>query len=173
MNASDLASYLGVAANQLYRWGYAGYLHPEYLINSDGKVCVYGSGDVLTATRMVRLTEAGLSSALAYRLVSGDRELTSVLIAEIDGATREPVLESTFHDEPAAECAVVDAMDLCVAVREIDPRDLWRELEALLAGEPRRLLAAVVALAAMVDIETPVSQLLAWTESLRDERGVA
>lgn len=165
MNVHDLAAMLGIAPKILYRWNRDGYLHPDHVITEVGKLCLYGSGDVWTATKMVPLVRVGLPAQIAYRVVAGDPELTAALLAEIDRVAREPVLEPVIRDEPAAERAAVDAMDLAVAVRDVDPRDLWPELEALLVGEPRRLLAAVVALAAMVPVETPVSELLAWTES--------
>lgn len=173
MKVPELAEMIGVTHQMLHRWNAAGYLHPETLINSDGKARVYGSGDIETAARMARLVKAGMPHGVAYRLVCGEPHLTGVLIAELDGVSREPILEPTSPDEPAAECAVVDAMDLCVAVRDLDPRDLWRELQALLVGEPWRLMCAVVALAAMVPADRPVRELLAWTESLHNEQEVA
>lgn len=164
MNSLDLAAALDTTPQALYRWNQAGYLHPEVTNTSDGRVIRYGSGDVQTATRMARLVNVGLPPRLAYRVVVGDRALTEALLAEIDGTTREPILEPMVRDEPAAERALVDAMDIAVAVRDVDPRDLFAELEELV-GQPRRLVAAVVALAAMVPVETPVSELLAWTET--------
>lgn len=165
MNGRELAATIGVTPRVLSGWTTAGYLHPEYVIDDGHTVCRYGSGDVLTATRMARLARVGLPPRVAYRLVSGDPALTAVLLAEIDGASAEPVLEPMVRDEPAAERAVVDAMDLAVAVRDVDPRDLWRELDALRVCDPRRLLAAAVGLAAMVPVDRPVRELLAWTES--------
>ena len=172
MNGHDLAAALNVTPEVLYGWNRGGYLHPEYLITGEGKTCRYGDRDVVVATKMARLVKAGLPARFAHKVVAGDVEARVALMTALDGATMEPILEPMARDEPAAEQALRDAMDIATAVRDVDPRDLWPELEAMHADEPRRLLAALVALAAMVPVETPVSELLAWTDAL-DARGAA
>jgi hypothetical protein len=172
MNGPDLAAALGIEARQLYRWNHTGYLHPEVIDTPNGRCLRYGAGDVETAIRLVRLVNAGMPAPLAFRLVNGDTALATALTAELDTGSREPVLEPMLRDEPAAERALLDAMDISMAVRDVDPRDLWADLEALQTAQHHRLLAAVVALAALVPIDSPVSELLAWTEPL-SERGAA
>lgn len=63
-----------------------------------------------------------------------------------------------------ASNAVVDALYLMEAVRDLDPREVWGRLAIWAAGSPVRLVAATVALAAMVPADRSVSELLAWTE---------
>lgn len=65
-----------------------------------------------------------------------------------------------------AERAQLDAMDLATGVRDLDPHEVWGRLHALVSSDPQRLVAAAVALAAMVDVDAPVSQLLAWLRPL-------
>jgi hypothetical protein len=60
----------------------------------------------------------------------------------------------------------VDAVELASDIREVDPREVWGRLARWARENPNRLYAAVVALAAMVPIEEPVSRLLAWTDHL-------
>ncbi len=80
-----------------------------------------------------------------------------------------PVVDRREH---RAHEAVLDASDLAIAVRDVDPREVWGTLALWAERDPLRLFAAVTALAAMVPIETPVSQLLAWTDALI-EKGAA
>lgn len=72
-----------------------------------------------------------------------------------------------------AYMAVVDAQDLTMAVRNLDPREVWGTLALWSERDPLRLFAAVTALAAMVPADRPVRELLAWTESLHNEQEVA
>lgn len=60
-----------------------------------------------------------------------------------------------------------DASDLAVMVREHDPREVWGQLALWAEEDLVRLCAATVTLAAMVDVDQPVSDLLAWVEDLR------
>lgn len=71
-----------------------------------------------------------------------------------------------------AHTAVLDASDLVMAVRDLDPREVWGTLAIWCEQNPLRLFAAVTALAAMVPVDAPVAELLAWTESLA-QKGVA
>lgn len=81
-----------------------------------------------------------------------------------------PVVDRPQH---RAYTAVLDAQDLTMAVRDLDPHEVWGTLALWSEQDPLRLFAAVTALAAMVPADRPVRELLAWTESLRDEQGVA
>lgn len=74
-----------------------------------------------------------------------------------------PVVDRREH---RAYTAVLDAQDLAMAVRELDPREVWGTLAIWCERDPLRLYAAVTALAAMVPPDRPVRDLLAWTESL-------
>lgn len=65
-----------------------------------------------------------------------------------------------------AERATLDAMDLAADIRTLDPREVWGRMAIWAEAEPLRLYAATVALAAMVDVDKPVSELLAWTDGL-------
>lgn len=80
-----------------------------------------------------------------------------------------PVVDRREH---RAYTAVLDAQDLAMDVRDVDPREVWGTLALWAERDPLRLYAAVTALAAMVPVETPVSELLAWTEPLT-EKGAA
>lgn len=80
-----------------------------------------------------------------------------------------PVVDRRQH---RAWQAAVDAVDLVAAVRDYDPREVWGTLHLRQQRDPLRLIALCVALAAMVPVETPVSELLAWTEPL-SEKGAA
>ena len=66
-----------------------------------------------------------------------------------------------------AHLAVMDA--LVMAVRDLDPREVWGTLALWAARDPLRLFALVTALAAMVPEDRPVRELLAWTESFNDQ----
>lgn len=65
-----------------------------------------------------------------------------------------------------ADGAVLDAMNVVGAVRNLDPDDVWQELRVWALNDRHRLFAAVIALAAMVPQDKTPSQLLAWTEPL-------
>lgn len=81
-----------------------------------------------------------------------------------DAALRAcPVVDRPQH---RAHQAALDAVDLVAAVRDYDPREVWGTLHLRNQRDPLRLIALCVALAAMVPVETPVSELLAWTEPL-------
>lgn len=78
--------------------------------------------------------------------------------AGVDPARREQV----------ARTAATDATRLAGDVRELDPRQVWQRLTGWAHTEPERLLAVVVALAAMVDVDRPAGELLAWTHGLTE-----
>lgn len=166
MNAKQLAAAIGVNHKTLCGWNRAGYLNPRHAISNRSLVWQYSRADIELAGRMAALTNAGLTPRAAHRVASGDVEAAAAVLAAVDSAGVEPVLEPFRPDDTAADHATRDAMDLAVAVRDVDPRDLWAELQSVVRDEPRRLLAMVVALAAMVPVETPVSVLLAWTDAL-------
>lgn len=63
-----------------------------------------------------------------------------------------------------AEQATRDAIAAATDLREVDPQQVWTRLQGLARTDPTRLLALTVALAAMVDVERPVADLLAWTD---------
>ena len=91
------------------------------------------------------------------------------------GSTRDRAVEAcpvVDRREHRAYEAVLDASDLAIAVRDVDPREVWGTLALWVEQDPLRLFAAVTALAAMVPVETPVSELLAWTNNLI-EKGAA
>jgi hypothetical protein len=76
------------------------------------------------------------------------------------------------HAPRIAEKAQEDAMDLAMAVRDLGPSDVWGRLHQCAGEDPVRLVAACVALAAMVPVDTSVSELLAWLEPFQGIRGV-
>src|SRR5262245_65849088 len=65
-----------------------------------------------------------------------------------------------------AYMAVLDAQDLVMAVRDLDPREVWGTLAGWLEQDPLRVLAAVTAVAAMVQRDRPGRELCAWTEDI-------
>jgi len=71
--------------------------------------------------------------------------------------------------EHRAYLAVLDAQDLVIAVRDLDPREVWGTLAAWGQEDPLRVYAVVTALAAMVPTDRPVRDMLAWTEQLTPE----
>lgn len=81
-----------------------------------------------------------------------------------------PVVDRREH---RAFLAVLDAQDLVMAVRDLDPHEVWGTLALWAERDPLRVYAAVTALAAMVPADRPVRELLAWTESFLTEQGVA
>lgn len=90
------------------------------------------------------------------------------------GATAAAIRACPLVDRPGqrAHQAALDAVELVPAVRDLDPREVWGTLYLRQQRDPLRLIALCVALAAMVPVETPVSELLAWTEPL-SEKGAA
>lgn len=68
-----------------------------------------------------------------------------------------------------ADNAVLDATYLAEAVRDLDPREVWGRLAIWAEETPLRLIAVAWALAAMVPQDQPVSDLLAWTDTLISE----
>jgi hypothetical protein len=62
-----------------------------------------------------------------------------------------------------AHLAQTDAMDLATDLRDLDPRQVWGRLALMLDADPLRLIALAWAAAAMVDIDRPANDLLAWT----------
>lgn len=89
----------------------------------------------------------------------------------IQAATTVPA--DRVHD--VAEQAHQDAISIVVDVRDTDPRIAWGRLVRWGREEPTRLIACSIAMAAMVDPDRKVSQLLKWTEGLTatDGRGAA
>lgn len=83
-------------------------------------------------------------------------------------ATRKAVKACPPVDrrEHRAHIAVLDAVELVAAVRDLDPREVWGTLRLRGERDPLRLIALCVALAAMVPDDRPARDLLAWTEDL-------
>lgn len=76
-----------------------------------------------------------------------------------------------FTPERAAELAsrgVEDAATLAYDLRVDDPARVWATLTHLARIDPHRLMAITVAALAMVDVERPVGELLAWTDRLAE-----
>ena len=67
-----------------------------------------------------------------------------------------------------AAVAVRDAVELVGDIRELDPRQVAGRVELLRRRDPDRLTALVIALAALVPDDKPVSELLAWTDHLAE-----
>lgn len=66
-----------------------------------------------------------------------------------------------------AELAVEDAIATARDVRAFDPELVFGDLAIRAREQPDRFLAMVVALAALVPVDSPVPSLLAWTDHLR------
>lgn len=64
-----------------------------------------------------------------------------------------------------------DAAHLIVAVRDLDPAEVWGQLATWAATDPVRLIAATVALAAMANPDQTVDSALAWTHRLATPEG--
>jgi len=62
--------------------------------------------------------------------------------------------------------AVKDAVEIAVDVRSHDPELVFGDVALRAQDDLPRLVAAVAALAAMVPVDRPVSDLLAWTDDL-------
>lgn len=77
-------------------------------------------------------------------------------------APRWPANQVAF----VADQAVQDAISIAVDVRTHDPALVFGDLTLRAGQDPARFVAAVVALAALIDVERPVSELLAWTDRL-------
>lgn len=77
-----------------------------------------------------------------------------------------PIIPADERDR-LAERATHDAMDLAADIRELDPREVWGQLAVWADKDPLRLMACAWAAAAMVPLERPVSELLAWSNDLR------
>ncbi|MGH3495065.1 MAG: DUF7368 family protein [Sciscionella sp.] len=71
------------------------------------------------------------------------------------------------HRVKLAEQATRDAIRVATDLRDVDPHQVWRRLQGYARTDPTRLFALTVALAAMIDVDRPVADLLAWTEPLR------
>jgi hypothetical protein len=61
-----------------------------------------------------------------------------------------------------------DAISLAVDVRCHDPAYVAGRIALLARDDLPRTVAAVIALAAMVPVDRPVSELLAWTDELEE-----
>lgn len=172
MNGKELADALGITAGTLHGWTRLGYLHPQRSSAGKNAHQIYGRQETLVARKMSALVNAGLTPHAAHEVARGVPAAVAALAeaCEVAAADREPMWAV---GEDVADRAVLDAMDIAAAVRDEDPRDVWARLESWMSREPHRLLSLAVALGAMVDVETPVSQLLAWTESLHNEQEVA
>jgi hypothetical protein len=84
------------------------------------------------------------------------------------GAVETAVRACPTVDRPQhrAHQAALDAVDLVAAVRDYDPREVWGTLHLRNQRDPLRLIALCVALAAMVPVDRPTRDLLAWTDGL-------
>ena len=84
------------------------------------------------------------------------------------GKREQAIAACPVVDRPAfrAYMAVMDAQDLVLAVRDLDPREVWGTFAVWVETDPLRLFAAATALAAMVPADRPARELLAWTERL-------
>jgi len=58
---------------------------------------------------------------------------------------------------------VSDAAGLAWRLRDEDPAEVWADLYAMAAADPLRLVQTTCMLAAMVDVDRTVPELLAWT----------
>lgn len=85
---------------------------------------------------------------------------------------REHAMRACPHvDRPGdrSHRAVLDAVEIVAAVRDLDPREVWGTLALWGEKDPLRIYTLVVALAAMVPADRPARELLAWTEPLATE----
>lgn len=78
-----------------------------------------------------------------------------------------PIVDRPQH---RAWMAVQDAGELVLAVRDLDPREVWGTLALWAERDPLRLFALITALAAMVPPDVSARELLAWTNQLVPSR---
>lgn len=172
MNGQELAAILGISQGKLHGWYRLGFLHPQR--GEKWTAHSYPPGEVEIAQKMARLCNVGFNPGPAHDVARGTPRVLAVLAEVLDDVTLETPPEPMRPvSEDSTEQAVLDAMDVATDLRDLDPREVWARLRAWMRDEPHRLVAAVVALAAMVPVETPVSELLAWTESLQVDQEVA
>lgn len=167
MNGKELAAAVGVRPNTLYDWRRSGYLTATRVDTDSGEAWSYTPGEVRVAHAMASLVLAGFSTRTAHAIARHDPAVLALLAEVLPTA---PVIPVRPADTEHTELAVLDASDLSIAVRDVDPRALWHELETWALQSPYRLLAAVVALAAMVPDDRTASDLLAWTDDLTPTR---
>lgn len=91
----------------------------------------------------------------------GGQQFTTRLRAELDA------YRPLRNPHQLAAVAVRDAVELVGDIRDLDPRQVAGRVE-LLRRDPDRLTALIIALAAMVPGDKPVSALLAWTDHLTE-----
>lgn len=62
------------------------------------------------------------------------------------------------------------ALEICAEVREFGPLSVYRELARQCVQEPDRMAQVLMCLGAWVDVESPVSVLVARAESITSTR---
>ncbi|MBF6060557.1 hypothetical protein IU500_07165 [Nocardia terpenica] len=67
------------------------------------------------------------------------------------------------------DCAAA-ALTVCERVREMGPLETYRHLAAQCARDPERMAQILMALAAFVDIEAPLSVLRARVDAIVEDR---
>lgn len=74
---------------------------------------------------------------------------------------------------PIAARAQADAGQIAADIRDLDPREVWGRLAWWGQNDPLRLYSVTIALAAMVPVDQPAAELLAWTEGFAAGRDAA
>lgn len=170
MNGRQLAAEVGVSTATLHNWVRFGYLKPEQYGWAKHHDHSYSPTEIAIAYRIAKLTKAGFNPSSAHAIARGLPDTVALVAEMLDNPPAAP-FEPAAGD--AVEQAIADAMDTAMAVRDEDPSVVWRRLETCAVSDLHRLVSMVVTLAAMVPVEAPMSELLAWTEALNPDQEVA
>jgi hypothetical protein len=89
-------------------------------------------------------------------------------VNQSSGARDRAIAACPHVDRPGdrSHKAVLDAVEVVAAVRDLDPREVWGTLALWGQADALRVYALVVALAAMVPADRPARELLEWTDAL-------